>query len=238
MKWERSVRAYREGDGSQIFEQSGNPSGTGSNRLYSLIRKYGILNFTWLAFRYILRKTIGLNWGENILLERSLAEPIQEIVPKTKVRIEQATEDDLDKFKDIVDENRYNLFQQRFRTGRICFMALDGEKAVAFGWMSLEDEYESDCQVEVRLNNKEAYVFDDYVLPEYRNNRLQSALMARRLIYLHSQAYNKAIMFVGDKNTYARKAFASAGCRPKRAVTLFTIFGLKFHRWQKYTGTL
>src|SRR3989304_1955227 len=68
------------------------------NRLYSLIRKHGILNFTRLAFRYALMKTIGLDWQRFILLERSLAEPIQEVVPRIKVTIRQATEDDLDRF--------------------------------------------------------------------------------------------------------------------------------------------
>ena len=89
-----------------------------------------------------------------------------------------------------------------------------------------------------KLNNKEAHLFSDYVHPEYRNNRLQSALLATRLMYLHSQGYNKARALIYNNNTRALKTYASAGFRPTKAVTFFTIFGLKFHRWQKYIGIL
>lgn len=207
-------------------------------RLNTLIRAHGIFNLTWLVFRYILRKTIGFHWGSEILLERSLEEPIQEIIPRIKVSIEQATEDDLDKFKGIVDKNKYNHFQQRFKKGRICFVALDEHKVVAYAWLSLEDEYESVCQVEVKLGNRESYLFDFYVIPEYRNNRLYSTLLATGLTYVHSQACKKAIALVGDKNTYPLRTCASAGFRPKKVVNLFTIFGLRFQHWQEYTGSL
>ena len=208
------------------------------NSLYSLIKKHGILKFSWLGFQYILRKTIRLHWENTIMFERSLEEPIQEIVPRVRIRVAQATEDDLDKFKGIVDEDKRSRFKQRFEEGRICFVALDGKKVVAFTWLSLENEYEPDLQIEIKLNDEEAYFFDTYVLPEYRHNRLQSTMMAAKLMYLHHQACKRVISLVWDKNTYSIKALVSAGFRPKKAVTNFTILGLKFHRWQKYTGTL
>jgi ribosomal protein S18 acetylase RimI-like enzyme len=207
------------------------------SRLYSLIKKYGILKLTWLAFRHALRKTMGLNWWREILLERLLEEPIQEIVPKIKVRIEQATKNDLDKFKGIVDKKNYNRFQQRFKKGRICLMALDGDKVAAYSWISL-DEYDTNRRVELKLNDKEAYFFDIYVVPEYRNNRLQTALDTVRFKYACSQACDRVVTIIEDTNTYSLKSAKSSGFRPKRSISIFTIFGLEFHRWQKYTGAL
>jgi hypothetical protein len=57
-----------------------------------------------------------------------LIEPIQEVVPKIKVRIEQATKEDLPKFKEIMEEDKYDRFKQRFINGKICFMALNENK--------------------------------------------------------------------------------------------------------------
>jgi RimJ/RimL family protein N-acetyltransferase len=208
------------------------------NRLNSLIKQNGIWHSTWLVIRYILCKLIGLDWQGTILFERSLAEPIQEVIPKIKVSIKQATIDDLEKFKDIVDSEKYHRFQQRFKKGNICFMVLDGDKVVAFSWISFDNEYESESQIEVKLKDKEAYSFDTFVDPAYRNNRLYAAVIPARLKYLSTQGYEKVIGLVDDKNTYSLRAHASAGYRPKRTATLIKIFGLKFRHWKKYTGTL
>jgi ribosomal protein S18 acetylase RimI-like enzyme len=203
-------------------------------KLYSLIRKHGILKFTWLGLRHILRKTIGLDWWGEIFFERSLKDPIQEVVPKIKVPIKQATIDDLDKFKDRIDINNYERLQQKFRQGKLCFMALDGNRVVGQQWVSLDDHYDSDLKVIVTVNDNEGYLFDAHVIPEYRNNRLQSALAATALKYLHDKGYDKATSIVMDNNMYSLKTCAAKRFMPKKILFRFTIFGLRFHRWQKY----
>jgi hypothetical protein len=101
------------------------------NRLNSKIQKHGILPSIWLAVRFILRKTIGLDWNKIIILERLMEEPIQQINPKIQVKITRATEDDLNRLKTIVDETKYHIFHDRLKKGRICFIALDDDKIIA-----------------------------------------------------------------------------------------------------------
>ena len=117
-------------------------------------------------------------------------------------------------------------------------MVLDEKRVVAYSWIKFKSRYESKSQVSRKTNNEVAYLFDSYVIPEYRNNSMHSALTTTRLMYLHSHGYEKARTGVEDKNTYALKTMASAGFKPTRAVFFFTIFGLKFHRWQKHSGNL
>lgn len=206
------------------------------NKAFSLLKQHGILKFTWLVFRYFLRKTIRLDWLKIYILERSLKEPIQEITPKIKVKIDQVMEDDIYKLKDIVYEDKYRRFQERFRKGRVCFAALDGERIAGFGWISLEDEYETDTRIEVKLNDKEAYLYDSYVTPEYRSNKLYAAMLAEEMRYLNSHGYDKAIALVESENVPALKNIKSAGYYPLKTVTLFTIFGMKFRLWRRFTG--
>jgi len=189
-----------------------------------------------------MRITLGLDWWSDIFLERPLAEPIKEIVPKIKVEIRQATVNDLDKFKSVVSEKDLNLFQQRFKRGRICFVALDGEKVAAYSWISL-DEYDTSnghditMQKKIGMTNKEGYFFDILVIPEYRNNRLQTALDTARLKYVHSLAYNRVLTGITANNTFSLKSAASSGFKPYRTMKFFSIFWLKFHHWRDYDGT-
>ena len=197
-----------------------------------------MIRFTWKALRFILRKSMGIDWRREILAERSLEEPIEEFKPKIKVTIRQATDNDLDKFKGIVSESKLELFKERFEEGRICLIALDGERVISFAWISSENEYEINCCIEVKLNEEEGYLFDDYTVPEYRYKGLQTALITKRLASLKEQAYRKALVFLWDKATYSRKAYSRVGFKGKQVVTLIILFGLKFHRWREFKGNL
>jgi GNAT superfamily N-acetyltransferase len=205
-------------------------------RRSSLAKEYGVIHANWLTFRYVLRRTLSIDWQKTILFERSLAEPIKEVIPRIKVNIRQATIDDLVKLKDMVDTEKYTRFQQRLDQGNICFLALDEDKVAAFSWISFHNEYLTESRIEVKLKDKEAYFFDTFVDPVYRNNGLQAAMIPARLKYLRELGFEKVIGLVDDDNSYSLKALASAGYKPKKVSTLIKIFGLKIHRWKDIVG--
>jgi ribosomal protein S18 acetylase RimI-like enzyme len=185
-----------------------------------------------------MRKTLRIDWRKAIIFERSLVEPFQEVIPKANVTIRRATIDDMDKFVGLVDKDKYFRFQQRFKQGKICFIVLDGDKVVAFSWISFQNEYNSEWRCEVKLKDNEAYVFDSFIDPAYRHKRLHSALIFQKFLYLQMQGYQKAIGYVDVDNTYSLKALASSGHQPKKIFTLIEIFGLKFHRCQEIPSNL
>ena len=200
------------------------------------IKNYGIVTSTIRALGFILRKTIGFIWGTEIIYEYLLEMPIKKIEPKIKVTIRVATEDDLDKFKGIVNERKIKLFKKRFKKDRICFMALDQEKIAYFGWISFDDEYESIFQIIVKVNDKEAYWFDCHTIPEYRRNGLHSAITAKALIYLKDKGCKKVLTHVMKNNIYSRKAFRKVGFKEKRMVTLIKIFNFKHYIYRDFQG--
>jgi RimJ/RimL family protein N-acetyltransferase len=205
-------------------------------RLNSALKEHGPRRSTWLFFRYFLRKTVRIDWRDTILFERSLADPVQQVIPKIKVNIRLATFNDLDKLKKLVDQDKYVRFQERLKHGNVCFIVLVEDIIVAFSWISFHNEYLSENQIEVQLKDKEAYFFDTFVDPAYRNKGLQAAMIPPRIDFLRNQGYEKIIGLVDDYNTYSLRALISAGYKPKKISRLIKIFGLKFHNWQEYTG--
>jgi hypothetical protein len=213
-----------------------------ANKASSLLKQHGILKFAWLVFRYILRKALGIDWWTDTLWERSLSDPLTEVIPKIQVKFRQATKNDIDKFKGIIDENILNDFQRRFKKNRICFLALDGEKVTAYSWISLGEydtirENDIKFQKETKIKEKDVYLFDIYVVPEYRNNRLQTALDYIRLKYAHDLGYTRAVTTIASTNTYSLKSAQSSGFRLSRTLTYFRIFWLNFYRWRDITNS-
>jgi hypothetical protein len=207
------------------------------DQAYSLIKQRGILKFTWLGFRYILRKTLWIDWRTCTYFKRSLDKPILDIVPKIPVEIRQATVEDLPKLKEIVDEAKYDRFKRRFQEGNICFIALDKEKIVSFSWIGLSNKFEPELRVEIKLAEKEAYLFDAYVVPEYRNHGLYPVVGNNNLKYLRNLGFKQVIIFVDNTNIFSLKAVNSSGFNANRALTCFSIFGLTFHLWHNNPGT-
>lgn len=202
------------------------------------IKNDGIVTFAIRALNFILYKTIGFIWGTEIIYECLLEMQIKEIEPKIKVTIRTAVEDDLDKFKEIVNERKFELFKERFKKDRICFIALDQKKIAYFGWISFDDEYESIFQIRVKVNDKEAYWFDCHTMPEYRQNGLHGAITAKALIYLKDKGCKKVLTHVMKDNIYSRKAFRKVGFKEKRTVTLIKIFNFKHYIYRDFKGKL
>jgi len=181
-----------------------------------------------------LRKTIGFIWGTEIIYEHLLEIPIEEIEPKIKVIIRAAVEEDIDKFKEIVNERKIKLFRERFKKNKICFIALDQEKIAYFGWISFDDEFESIFQIRVKVADKEAYWFDCHTIPEYRHNGLHSAITIKALIYLKDKGCKKVLTHVMKNNIYSRKAFRKVGFKEKKIITLIKIFNFKHYIYRDF----
>jgi RimJ/RimL family protein N-acetyltransferase len=184
-------------------------------------------------------KRLGFNWQTEILVEYLLNEKIQGIEPKIKVSIKEASVADLDKLKDIAEGNKLDIFKKRFERGEMCFIATSRDKIAYYGWMGFGDEYEDNCQINVKLNKKEeAYWFDCWTVPEYRKMGLHTAVTTKALIYLKDRGYKKVSSFITTKNAPSLKAFWKIGFKNKKIVTFIELFGLKFHIWRKFNGDL
>jgi hypothetical protein len=202
-------------------------------KISTLLSEHGIGESTWLGFRFLLRKIVGISWQRFIYFERPLDKAIAEITPKIPVRVGLATIDDMDKFKGMFDENKHNSLRQRFTKGQLCFSAQYGSRVVAQQWISYQDEYYAEKQLKIEVKNNEGYLFDAYVVPEYRNNKLYSILIATTLKYLHDHGYEKATTYIADYNKFPLRTCAAQGFIPKRTVLDIDLFGRHYHHWNE-----
>jgi GNAT superfamily N-acetyltransferase len=67
---------------------------------------------------------------------------------------------------------------KRFQIGRQCFVAQANGAVVAYGWLTRGSEYVGEFERELQVGADEAYVWDCATLPNYRRQRLFSALLA------------------------------------------------------------
>ncbi len=72
---------------------------------------------------------------------------------------------------------------RRFTAGRRCYTAWAGERLAAYGWVSFCEEAIGEHNLRIQLRPCEAYVWDCFTLPEFRQKRLYSAL----LVYILSE---------------------------------------------------
>ena len=200
--------------------------------LHSSLRDKGPMKSAWLALRYALKKTIGLDWIKEIIVERALEEPVQTIVPAKDVVIKQANVDDIFKLNSLVNPQKYQLYQKRNDKGIVCFIALEGDKVIAYSWIKFTSRYQPKKSIP---DNKVAYLYDSFVSPKYRNKRLHSALTAARLQYLRQRGYLK-VLTAGQKDNPSFKTMVQAGFKPTKTVLLFTVFKLQFRLWHKISA--
>ena len=201
---------------------------------YSLTRRDGITKSSWLTLKFILRKTLGLHWQRNLILRRPLEKPIQEVTPKIEVKIRQAHEEDLILFKGVVDEETYVTLPQRFRDGHICFIALHVNSITSYSWLSFPGQY--NASLRIKLSDKEdAYFYDVLVLPEYRNNKLQAALLTATMKCARSLGYTYTVTSVNELNTFSIRALKRAGFEAIGFVRYIEMFGRKYRRFHKYS---
>lgn len=91
------------------------------------------------------------------------------IEPRIDVEARLATPDDLALLEEIAGPRRLKLFKERFRAGRICFVAFHKGRLIAFQWCALElDPRLEPIPFDLSLRPHEAYIYDMFVLPEYR----------------------------------------------------------------------
>ena len=206
--------------------------------IVAAIRREGFRKAFCIACRLALRKGLGIDRVRFIVAERLLDEPFEDIEPGIEAAIRRATADDLERLGRVVTESKLALFRQRFEAGRLCFVALDGEKVAFFGWISLEDEYEPHTQTTIHPGDADVYLYDAHTVPEYRGNRLYPATMTAALQDLKRQGYRKAISIVFESNLAARKAMRRMGFRGRARGTLTKAFGLCRRRRRRFEGEL
>lgn len=103
---------------------------------------------------------------------------------------------------------------QRFRTDRRCFVALVEGNIAAFGWVSQGTESIGELERAFTMTTGQAYIWDCVTLPDYRRQRLFSALLTHIAATLRGEDLNLLWIGASLANHPSIRGFIDAGFRP------------------------
>jgi ribosomal protein S18 acetylase RimI-like enzyme len=110
---------------------------------------------------------------------------------------------------------------RRFTSERRCYVAWDGDRVVAYGWVSQGSECVGELERAFHMTPDEAYIWDCVTLPEYRGRGLYSALLAHMLAELREVGVRRTWIGASLDNQASIKGFMKAGFQP----TIKLIYG-------------
>lgn len=115
----------------------------------------------------------------------------------------------------------------RLASGRRCFGAWARGQLAAFGWVSRTAECIGEQEREIRMPPHDAYIWNCETLPEFRGQRLYSALLSHMVSVLRAEGVRRVWIGTALSNTHSLRGFLNAGFRPVLMLLYYRLFS--FH---------
>jgi GNAT superfamily N-acetyltransferase len=115
----------------------------------------------------------------------------------------------------------------RFENGRRCYAARVGGKLAAYGWVSFDEEFVGELRLRLKLLPGEAYIWDCATLPEYRRQRLYSALLSYILSDLRFGQFRRAWIGANLDNEPSQRGIARAGFHHVANLEVERVLGMR-----------
>jgi ribosomal protein S18 acetylase RimI-like enzyme len=117
-------------------------------------------------------------------------------------------------------------FRKRFESGRRCCAALVAGQLAAYGWISQEEEWIGELRLRLRLSPGEAYIWDCFTLPAFRQYYLYTALLSNIVAILRSEQLRRAWIGTNTENLASQRGIARAGFQPVATIGVERAFAL------------
>jgi len=102
---------------------------------------------------------------------------------------------------------------RRFETGRRCYAArVDGELA-SYGWVSFDEEFVGELNLQLRFLPGEAYIWDCATKPTFRQNHLYSSLLVYIVEDLRAENFCRIWIGADRDNVASHRGIARVGFR-------------------------
>ena len=207
------------------------PAGNVVRRAIAVLRHQGLKSF-WF-------KILGeLGYRRLLLLERSLAQPVSEVIAGLPIRVDVLQETDVDDYLVFRPDTPLTSVTERLTLGHRCYLARHEGRIVAACWTATRSVWSEYLGCEIGLGAGDAYLFDRFTLPAFRGLRIGNAVRMRQLRNLQQAGYRRTISAIMLENKPALRDIAKGGAKP------FAVIGrFKFGRWQRtfrrrWTGEL
>jgi GNAT superfamily N-acetyltransferase len=141
----------------------------------------------------------------------NLDEDVPAVAPLIPARFCRVKPDRLPALMSAMGGSSSQELLKRLESGRRCYTAWVEERLAAYGWVSFNEEHVGELNLRIRLLPGEVYVWDCATAPEFRRNRLYSALLSYIIRELHTEGLCRAWIGADMENLPSQKGIARAG---------------------------
>lgn len=125
---------------------------------------------------------------------------------------------------------------QRLESGKRCFAGWVAGKIATYCWVSFEREVIGEMEHELRLLKVEAYIWDCATLPNFRRNRLYSALLSDMVRMLAVEGFQRIWIGSNLENKASLLGFEKAGFQPIIELAYLRMFNLRLFWLSPYSS--
>lgn len=106
------------------------------------------------------------------------------------------------------------MVQERLAGNRRCFVLKHDNQIVTYGWVTRGPEGVGELERRFNLLPTEAYIWDCVTLPQWRGQRLYSALLSELIYRLHNEGAPRIWIGASRENEPSVRGFVNAGFKP------------------------
>jgi hypothetical protein len=140
-----------------------------------------------------------------------------EIKPLPQVTFQRVEAGSTELLSTGLDASVLMEFDRRLLSGRRCYTAWVGDsdgkerRLAGYGWVSFDAEDVGELGLRLQLQPCEAYIWDCYTLPDFRNMHIYSTMLAWILQALHEEGLCRAWIGADVANVPSQRGIDRAG---------------------------
>lgn len=147
------------------------------------------------------------------LFERSLDQPIQQLTARVPVVIELMSLADVDEYVAFRPRADRAEVHRRLEAGQWCFVARHEGRMVHSCWAAAGPVWIEYLGRQMELGSDEAYVYDGFTLPDYRNENIAGQRYGHMLRFLRDAGFRRTFVAAMPENRVAYRPIEKAGYR-------------------------
>ncbi len=211
-------------------------------RLKRLINEKG---YSYL-FKKVLTKIFNIFFEKHklVLQERDLSQKVNIEPPRLSSTIRVVSKDNLDFYESlkrtmlISGDYENGCIRDRLAKGDLCYIAEENNETMAHIWVSVEDQYIPEVDMIMHIKDGEGYLYNGYVLPEYRGNRLWPAIGSNILSDFQERGFAKMSTTAYTWNIPSIKASMRIGLIEKKYLILYKFLSFfRYHVEKEFSTT-
>jgi ribosomal protein S18 acetylase RimI-like enzyme len=118
-------------------------------------------------------------------------------------------------------------FRTRFETERRCYAAFVADQLAAFGWVSLEEEWIGELRLRLKLQPGEAYIWDCFTMPAFRQRYLYTALLSYIARSLQEEHLQRVWIGTNTDNLASQRGITRAGFQLVARIAVERVLALR-----------